>query len=57
MWLVGGAYNYCIPHHSFRVEAGSEEKWQERTPAMAAGLTEHVWTMRELMHYQVPLPV
>ncbi len=56
MWLVGGAYNFCTPHHSLRVEAGGGHKWQERTPAMAAGLTEHVWTMRELMHYQVPLP-
>ena len=35
--------------------AGS--KWQERTSAMAAGLTDHRWTMRELLSYQVPLPV
>jgi transposase-like protein/IS1 family transposase len=56
MWLVGGVYNLCTPHHSLRVEAGSEPKWAERTPAMAAGLTDHVWSMHELLCYQVPLP-
>jgi hypothetical protein len=24
-------------------------RWQQRTPAMAAGLTDHVWTVRELL--------
>ncbi len=56
MWLVGGVYNFSTPHHSLRVESGSSRKWQDRTPAMAAGLTDHVWTMRELMRYQMPLP-
>jgi transposase-like protein len=58
MWLVGCAYNFCWRHQSLRAAApaGAPWKWQERTPAMAAGLTEHRWTMRELMYYQVPLP-
>ncbi len=58
MWLVGGVYNFCTPHHSLRVEAesGSGCKWLERTPAMAAGPTEHVWGMEELLSYKVPLP-
>jgi transposase-like protein len=58
MWLVGCAYNFCWRHDSLRLPApaGSESKWQERTPAMAAGLTDHRWTMDELLHYQVPLP-
>ncbi len=58
MWLVGGGYNFSTPHHSLRVEAepGSEQKWAERTPAMAAGLAEHVWTMEELLRYRVSLP-
>jgi transposase-like protein/IS1 family transposase len=55
MWLVGGVYNLCTPHHSLRVESGSGHRWQERTPAMAAGLTDHVWKMEELLRYQVPL--
>jgi transposase-like protein len=58
MYLVGGAYNFCWPHDSLRVRAptGRGRKWQERTPAMAAGLTDHPWTMHELLRYQVPLP-
>jgi transposase-like protein len=58
MWLVGCAYNFCWLHQSLRVAApaGAPWKWQERTPAMAAGLTEHRWTMRELRCDQVPLP-
>ncbi|MCZ6875599.1 MAG: hypothetical protein O7G88_19080 [bacterium] len=26
-----------------------QPKWQHRTPGMAAGLTDHVWTFRELL--------
>ena len=58
MYLVGCAYNFCWPHESLRVlaPAGRGRKWREYTPAMAAGLTDHPWTMSELLHYQVPLP-
>jgi len=58
MWLAGCAYNCCWLHASLRVEApqGASWKWQERTPAMAAGLAKHRWTMQELLRYQVPLP-
>src|SRR5215207_1786035 len=59
MWLVGCAYNFCWPHASLRLlaPAGTGRKWQARTPAMAAGLTDHPWTMHELLRYQVPLPL
>jgi transposase-like protein len=58
MYLVGTAYNFCWTHESLRVAAppGTGRKWQFCTPAMAASLTDHCWTMTELMHYQVPLP-
>src|ERR687884_1442570 len=58
MWLVGVSYNLCWTHASLRLEApaSSECKWRERTPAMAAGLTDHPWTLRDLLHYRVPLP-
>lgn len=51
MWLVGCAYNVCWLHASLRVRApeGASWKWQQRTPAMAGGLTNHRWTMRELL--------
>jgi transposase-like protein len=58
MWLVGCSYNWCWPHASLRQLApiGSGRKWCERTPAMAAGLTDHPWTLRDLLHDRVPLP-
>jgi transposase-like protein len=58
MSLVGCAYNFCWIHTSLRqlAPSGASLKWQDRTPAMAAGITDHAWTMSELLHYQVPLP-
>ncbi len=58
MWLVGCAYNCCWYHDSLRLAAplGTGQRWVERTPAMAAGLTDHRWTMGELLAYRVPLP-
>ncbi len=57
MYLVGCAYNFCWEHDSLRVAApaGGGLKWQARTPAMAAGLTDHRWTMRELLGQPIPL--
>src|SRR6266567_5965217 len=31
-------------------------KWQQRTPAMAAELTDHIWGLEELLSYRVPPP-
>ena len=58
MYLVGCAYNFCWAHESLRVAApeGAGRKWRERTPAMAAGLTDHAWTMREWLSQPIPLP-
>ena len=58
MYLVGCAYNFCWAHDSLRLAApeNAPRKWQERTPAMAAGLTDHCWTLRELLLFRVPLP-
>jgi len=56
-------YNFCLPHASLRQPlpqpvptngTGSTKQWQPRTPAMAAGLTDHVWTLREVLLYRVP---
>jgi hypothetical protein len=57
MDLVGYASNFCWSHDSLRIAAGAGEplKWRERTPAMAAGLADHQWTMRELLSYAIPL--
>jgi hypothetical protein len=54
-WLrVGTAYNCCWVQRSRRVRVAAEGLWQERTPAMVAGLTDHVWTVQEVLRYQVP---
>src|SRR5262249_31255822 len=51
MYLVGTVYNFCMPHQSLVVDQ------QASTPAMAAGLTKHVWSVGELLCYPVaPLP-
>jgi IS1 family transposase/transposase-like protein len=47
-------YNMARPHRSLQVPLAPSapqfvRKWQPRTPAMAAGLTDHVWTFRELL--------
>ena len=39
-------YNFCWPVRTLRV-MGADGRWQSRTPAMAAKLTDHVWTIRE----------
>lgn len=56
VYLVGCLYNFCSEHASLRMAAcvGAERKWEERTPAMAAGLTDHCWSVSELLHYRVP---
>ncbi len=51
MYLVGTVYNFCTPHQSLHTDR------QPRTPAMAAGLTGHIWSIAELLGYQVaPAP-
>ena len=58
MWLVGGAYNFCRPHRSLRRLRGADAppggRWLARTPAQAAGLTDHRWSLHELLTYPVP---
>jgi hypothetical protein len=47
-------YNFAQPVKTLRVPALKRgRKWQERTPAMAAGLTDHAWTVRELAEFRV----
>ena len=56
-------YNFCLPHASLRQAlphpaqthgSGSATQWRPCTPAMAAGLTERVWSLREVLLYRVP---
>jgi IS1 family transposase len=61
--LYHGYYNFCLPHASLRVPlpqplstngTGSAQTWRSRTPAMAAGLMDRVWTLREVLLFRVP---
>ena len=56
--LFQAFYNFARPHMSLRVPLSDQEshtagliqpKWCHRTPGMAAGLTDHIWTFRELL--------
>jgi IS1 family transposase len=58
-----GYYNFCLPHASLRRPvpqpepthgSGSAMQGRPCTPAMAAGLTDHVWTLREVLLFRVP---
>jgi hypothetical protein len=40
------SYNFCWPVRTLRVK-GEKGRWHQRTPAMAAGLTDHVWSVSE----------
>jgi len=44
MYLIGCLYNFCTPHHSL----------DGCTPAVAAGITDHCWGVRELLSFRVP---
>src|ERR1700723_2904537 len=44
------SYNFCWPVRTLRVQVG-EQKYEPRTPALAAGLTDHVWSLREWATY------
>ena len=56
-------HNFCLPHASLRMAlaapeptngTGSARQWRPCTPAMAAGLTDRVWTVRDVLLYRVP---
>jgi transposase-like protein len=43
MWLLGCVYNLCTVHETLGT-----------TPAIAAGLTDHLWTVHDLLFYKLP---
>ena len=56
-------YNFVLPHASLRQALaepiptngnGSAQVWQPCTPAMAVGLTDHVWSLKEALFSRVP---
>jgi transposase-like protein len=51
IFLVGTVYNFCAPHATL-----SREVAHPCTPAMAADITDHPWSIRELLAHPIPLP-
>jgi hypothetical protein len=54
--LEDAVFNFVRPHLSLRValpQPVNGRKWQQQTPAMAAGLTDHIWTLEELLSHRV----
>jgi hypothetical protein len=56
-------HNFALPHASLRQALaepvptngmGSAKVWRPCTPAMVAGLTDHVWSLTEGLFYRVP---
>jgi hypothetical protein len=50
------SYNFCWPVRTLRIRS-AEGAWQRRTPAMAAGLTDHVWSLTEWLKFPTFKPV
>lgn len=55
--------NVCLPHDGLRRPRSmfgslegcrSTPRWQARTPALAAGVTDHIWSLREALLFRVP---
>ena len=44
------SYNFCWPVRTLRVR-DAEGHWRQRTPAMAAGLSDHIWTLFEWLTF------
>jgi IS1 family transposase len=57
MYLIGTVYHFCTPHASLRLtKTAAGGACVERTPAMAARITDHCWSVRELLSFHVPPP-
>ena len=56
--LEDAVFNFVRPHRALRLELPEPtprgRKWQPRTPAMAAELTDHIWSLEELLSYRIP---
>jgi IS1 family transposase len=50
MYLIGCSYNFCFVHHEL---SKPSHVGSPCTPAMAAGLTDHVWSLWELLTYRI----
>lgn len=62
--LAFAYYHFCCPHRGLREQLeqplptknghGTPKRWRPVTPAMAAGFTDHVWSIDELLSFRIP---
>jgi hypothetical protein len=54
-WAIRGrglrlvVYNFCRAHLSLRIAGNDGEGYIQQTPAMAAGLADHLWSLEEII--------
>jgi IS1 family transposase len=53
MYLIGCTYNFCVVHQEL---SKASHRGSACTPAMAAGLSDHVWSLWELLSYRIAPP-
>jgi transposase-like protein/IS1 family transposase len=53
MYLIGWVYNFCVVHDEL---SSSKHFGTPTTPAMAAGLTDHRWSVKDVLLFQVAPP-
>jgi len=56
MYLIGCTYNFCWAHHELSKSIEKGGFGMLCTPAMASGLTDHLWSVFELLSYKVAPP-
>ena len=56
MYLIGCTYNFCFPHHTLSKSKAKGGFGFSCTPAMASGITNHIWSVKELLTYKIPPP-
>jgi len=59
MYLMGSTYNVCCFHQALSTRvAGQAQKLLKQTPAMASGLTDHLWSLSVLLRDKIaPAPM
>ncbi len=50
MYLIGCTYNWCVAHHELST---GKHCGYPCTPAMAAGLTDHIWRVQDVLIYKI----
>jgi len=57
LWLFMGYYHFVRPHGGLAIGVDAEngrKRWTKRTPFKAAGITNRIWTLRELVTFRIP---